>query len=81
MWANLTLFQRAEATEKNIEKDKYRQKLLISLNEKSSLKIILMEVQILNHKDIFKEATLKVTYFFFKKHYSKREMKVKSRKK
>ena len=42
MWAKLTLFQRAEATEKTIEKDKYRQKLLISLNEKSSLKIILM---------------------------------------
>ena len=42
MWGNLTLFQRAEATEKNIEKDKCRQKLLIFLNEKSSLKIILM---------------------------------------
>ena len=26
MWGNLTLFQRAEATEKNIEKDKCRQK-------------------------------------------------------
>ena len=54
MWGNLTLFQRAEATEKNIDKDKYRQKLLIFLNEKNSLKITLTYVQILNHKDIFK---------------------------